>query len=69
MADIIELVKKEKLKAVYSEPLISPKLIDTIASETGAKTYLLHPLEALTPEETQLGYTAIMRQNLNYLRE
>ena len=54
MSDIIELVKREKLKAVYSEPLISPKLIDTIASETGAKTYLLHPLETLTKEETQL---------------
>lgn len=69
IAETIELVKKEKLSALFSEPLVSPKLINTIATETGAKTYLLNPLESLTSSETDLGYIGVMKQNLSYLRE
>jgi len=68
IADIITLVKKENLKAVFSEPLVSQKLIDTIAKETGAITYLLHPLESLDLSETSLGYVGVMRQNLAKLK-
>lgn len=56
IAEVIDVVKKEKITALFSEPLVSPKLINTIATETGAKTYLLHPLESLTGDETALGY-------------
>jgi zinc transport system substrate-binding protein len=69
IAGVIEVVKKEKISALFSEPLVSPKLINTISAETGAKTYLLHPLESLTGDETALGYVWIMRQNLGFLRE
>jgi zinc transport system substrate-binding protein len=69
IAETIELVKKEKLSALFSEPLVSPKLINTIATETGAKTYLLNPLESLTSSETELGYIGVMKQNLSYIRE
>jgi len=68
IAGIIDQVKKENLKAVFSEPLVSQKLIDTIAAETGATTYLLHPLESLNPDETSLGYIGVMKQNLAKLR-
>lgn len=69
IAEVIDVVKREKIIALFSEPLVSPKLINTIATETGAKTYLLHPLESLTGEETALGYVWVMRQNLWFLRE
>lgn len=69
IAEVVDIVKKEKISALFSEPLVSPKLINTIANETGAKTYLLHPLESLTGDEVALGYTWIMRQNLGFLRE
>ena len=69
IADIISLIKKDKITALFSEPLVSPKLINTIAAETGAKTYLLHPLESLSEDETSLGYVGVMKQNLTYLRE
>jgi zinc transport system substrate-binding protein len=65
---VIEQIKKENLKAVFSEPLVSQKLINTIALETGATTYLLHPLESLNSDETSLGYIGIMQQNLAKLR-
>jgi len=54
IAEIIELIKKDKITALFSEPLVSPKLINTIAAETGAKTYLLNPLESLSESETTL---------------
>lgn len=57
IAEVVDIVKKEKISALFSEPLVSPKLINTIANETGAKTYLLHPLESLTGDEVALGYT------------
>jgi len=69
IAEIIELIKKDKITALFSEPLVSPKLINTIAAETGAKTYLLNPLESLSESETSLGYVGVMKQNLTYLRE
>jgi len=69
IAGIIELIKKDKITALFSEPLVSPKLINTIAAETGAKTYLLNPLESLSESETTLGYVGVMKQNLAYLRE
>ncbi len=56
IAEVISVIKREKITALFSEPLVSPKLINTIATETGAKTYLLHPLESLTGDETVLGY-------------
>lgn len=69
IAEVISVIKREKITALFSEPLVSPKLINTIATETGAKTYLLHPLESITGDETALGYVWIMRQNLKFLRE
>ncbi len=69
IAEIIDLIKKDKITALFSEPLVSPKLINTIAAETGAKTYLLHPLESLSEDETSLGYVGVMKQNLTYIRE
>jgi len=68
MIDIIERIKREKITALFSEPLVSQKLINTIALETGAKTYLLHPLESLSAGETSLGYVGVMKQNLVYLK-
>lgn len=54
IAEVINVVKNEKISALFSETLVSPKLINTIANETGAKTYLLHPLESLTGDEVSL---------------
>ncbi|MGH7246160.1 MAG: metal ABC transporter substrate-binding protein [Candidatus Levyibacteriota bacterium] len=71
LADIANLVKKESIKVVFFESLVSPKLSDTIATETGAKALVLDPLEGIPQKAADTGanYFSIMRQNLSNLQE
>jgi zinc transport system substrate-binding protein len=50
--------------------LVSPKLAQTIAWETGAQTLVFDPLEGLTPNELAAGadYFSIQAQNLANLQ-
>ena len=70
MAEIVDTVKKNNIQYIFFEKLISPKLANTIATETGAKTLVLDPIEGLTPAEMTAGknYFTIMKNNLNNLR-
>jgi len=70
MADIIQLAQAQQIKYVFFESLASPKLSDTIASEIGAKTLVLDPLEGLTPDAVAAGqdYFSVMRSNLTNLQ-
>jgi zinc transport system substrate-binding protein len=70
MVEITNLVKAKNIKVIFFESLVSPKLSDTIANETGAKAMVLDPIEGLTKDEIQNGqnYLTIMRQNLNNLQ-
>jgi len=43
LAEISDLVKKENIKVIFFESLVSPKLSQTIALETGAQTMVLDP--------------------------
>jgi ABC-type Zn uptake system ZnuABC Zn-binding protein ZnuA len=38
LADLVELVKKEQVPAVFSEAQVSPRLAETLAREAGVKT-------------------------------
>jgi zinc transport system substrate-binding protein len=66
LADIATFAKKNNVKYIFFESLASPKLSETIASEIGAKTLVLNPLEGLTEKERLAGknYFSIMRENL-----
>jgi zinc transport system substrate-binding protein len=70
MVEITNLVKAKNIKVIFFESLVSPKLSDTIANETGAKAMVLDPIEGLTKDEIANGqnYLTIMRQNLNNLQ-
>lgn len=63
---VIEVIRSTGATTVFTEPLVSPKLADTVASETGGTTAVLDPLEGLTSEEEGTGedYFTVMRQNL-----
>jgi zinc transport system substrate-binding protein len=54
----------------FVEPLISPRLAETLAREVGAKVRSLNPIEGVTAEEAAAGkgYTDLMAQNLESLR-
>jgi zinc transport system substrate-binding protein len=56
---------------VFFEPLVSPRLAETVARESGTRTAVLNPLEGLTEEQAARGddYFTLMRANLEALRK
>ena len=58
------------MKYIFFESLVSPKLSQTIATEVGAQTLVLNPIEGLSEEEMSQGktYFSIMQDNLTNLR-
>ncbi|MBI2861455.1 MAG: zinc ABC transporter substrate-binding protein [Chloroflexi bacterium] len=70
MREIVQLVRDHKIKVIYFETLVDPRVAETIAREVGAKTLVLNPIEGLTKEEAAQGkgYLDLMRQNLANLR-
>jgi zinc transport system substrate-binding protein len=67
---LVEAVRATAATTVFTEPLLSPRVAETVARETGAKTAVLDPVEALGPEQQKRGddYVSIMRRNLATLR-
>jgi zinc transport system substrate-binding protein len=71
LRDSIEQVRESGATVVFSEALVSPRLAETVARETGAETRVLSTLEGLEPAEEAEGadYFTEMRSNLALLRE
>lgn len=71
LAEISDLVKSKGIKYIFFESLISPKLANTIASETGAQTATLDPIEGISDEDQQKGddYVKIQQRNLESLKK
>ncbi|MDF2887332.1 MAG: periplasmic solute binding protein [Lacrimispora sp.] len=71
MAEVIDFVKENKVKTIFFEDLVSPKVAETIAKETGAKTEVLNPMEGLTDEQLKNGddYFSVMEKNLTVLKD
>jgi zinc transport system substrate-binding protein len=70
LAELSDLAKKNSIKYIFFETLVSPKLADTIANEIGAKSLVLNPIEGVTSEEAKQGkdYLVLMQENLKNLR-
>jgi zinc transport system substrate-binding protein len=66
MAEIADLVKEKNINYIFFESLVSPRLADTIAQETGAKTLVFDPIEGLSNEGQEQGknYLSIQKENL-----
>ena len=64
-----DFVRKNHVRTIYYETLISPAIANTVARETGAGTEVLDPIEGLTPKSQGRDYLAIMRSNLHNLEE
>ena len=67
LAETITIVKKAKIKALFTEPQYSAKAAQAIASETGAKLYTLDP--AVTGPMKDDAYIKIMTKNLSELQK
>ncbi len=70
LAEMIDLMKRDKLRYVFYEEIFSPKMAETIARETGATLLQLNSIDSLTREEMSGGatYLSLMEQNLRNLR-
>lgn len=70
MAGITNLITQKGIRYILTETLVSPKIADTLAKSSGAKTLTLNPLEGLTNEEIAAGgnYISVMKDNLPNLR-
>ncbi len=70
LAAIANLARRKKVRYIFFETLVSSRLAETLARETGAKTLLLNPIEGLTVEEAAAGkgYVDLMEGNLANLR-
>lgn len=66
MAEIIEFIKSNNVRAIFYEEFSSSKLVDSIAKETGIKILTLNPIESLSEENIASGedYFSIMEKNL-----
>ncbi|WP_345045324.1 metal ABC transporter substrate-binding protein [Georgenia daeguensis] len=62
LAEIGETVRAEGVTTIFTEPLVSPKVAETLASDLGITTRVLDPLEGLVDEESD--YEQVMRANL-----
>jgi zinc transport system substrate-binding protein len=67
---VVELVRSTHATTIFFETLVSPRIAQTVARETHAKTAVLDPLEGLKPAEAKRGadYFTVMRANLQALR-
>jgi len=70
IANLIDEVRKEKAKAIFSEELIEPRIANTISDETGVPILLLNGAHNITSDQIKnnISFITIMRENLNNLR-
>jgi zinc transport system substrate-binding protein len=68
LAAVSRYVREHKVTTIFSETLVSPRIADTVARETGARTAVLDPIEGLTSNSAGSNYLEVMRSNLVALR-
>lgn len=71
LAAIVRTARERKVTAIFLEPLVSPKLAETLAREVGVRLLTLDPIEGVTRKEAAegTGYVELMARNLQSLRE
>lgn len=62
-AEIADYVRANGVETIYYEVLVDPAIAKAIASETGARTATLDPIESLAADSSE-DYLSIMRANL-----
>ena len=67
VAEVADFVRANGVRTIYFETLVDPKVAQAVASETGAATAVLDPIEGLAPDASG-DYTSIMRSNLETVR-
>ena len=68
---LVKAVRRHELDYIFYEELLSPRIAQTVADETGVKLLKLHGIHNLTRAELDGGasYLSLMEQNLANLRK
>jgi zinc transport system substrate-binding protein len=71
MMELVQNIRKNQLKYVFSEELLSPRVAETIARETGAQVLKLHGGHNISREDMEGGisFVNLMEQNLLNLQK
>ena len=66
IAKFITFIQENDINVIFTEDLIDPRLAESIAAETGAKTLILSPIEAVSVgnNKNNVSYLDKMEQNL-----
>ncbi|MCQ2969289.1 MAG: zinc ABC transporter substrate-binding protein [Clostridium sp.] len=68
--NIISIINKKNIKALFAEPQYSSKIINMISKETGASIYTLDPIvTGDANKDAYDDYIIKMKENLNTLKE
>ena len=66
VAAVAELARKEDVTTIFFESLVDPKVAQTVASEIGAKTAVLDPVEGVKHGD---DYLSVQRRNAQALHD
>lgn len=69
LKEIADFVKKHQISTIFFEGKATPKVAETLAKTTGAKTSTLYTMETLSEDEAKQGYLKLMELNLKALVE
>jgi len=69
LARVTDFVRRNHVRTIYYETLVSPAIAQTVAAETHARTAILDPIEGITKASAGRDYLAVMRANLVALQE
>jgi len=69
LTQLHDLIQSQHLTTVFTEPLGSPAMADTLASSAGVQTAVLDPIEGLSDKTSDQNYLTLMRQDLAALRK
>ncbi|MER7499714.1 metal ABC transporter substrate-binding protein [Nonomuraea pusilla] len=64
ISEVAKVARAEKVTTIFTESLVSPKVAEVLASQVGARTAVLDPLESKPSGD----YLSAMRDNLTTLR-
>ena len=71
MAKIVDFVKENNVKAIFTEELVSPKVAQAVSKETGANLDTLYTIEAYTEDmqKNNETYLDLLKKNLETLKK
>jgi zinc transport system substrate-binding protein len=70
LIDLIDNIKRDNVKYIFYEELSSPKIANTISSETGAKLLFLNAAHNISKEQLNqnVSFISILENNLSNLK-